>query len=79
LLAASGEENRAIAAGLGIVTNTVLKWRKWFFEEGLDGLVDRSRSGRPKIFSPSGAGRGQSDRLRVASQAGRAAQPLLGR
>ena len=28
------------------------KWRKRFFEEGLDGLKDRQRTGRPRAFSP---------------------------
>ena len=37
----------------------MIKWRKRYFEEGIDGLVDRKRSGRPRRFSPSGDGRGQ--------------------
>ncbi len=54
LAAAGGEENASIAARLGVALNTVIKWRKRFFEEGMDGLVDRKRSGRPRTFSPSG-------------------------
>jgi hypothetical protein len=57
--AASGEENASVAARLGVALNTVIKWRKRFFEEGMDGLVDRKRSGRPRTFPPSGRGRGQ--------------------
>jgi transposase len=52
LLAAAGLQNAQVAEQLGIAPNTALKWRKRFFEEGLDGLADRPRSGRPKVFSP---------------------------
>jgi transposase len=51
LAAAAGTSNADIAADLAIALNTVIKWRKRFFEEGLNGLVDRKRSGRPKHFS----------------------------
>ena len=54
LAAADGEENAAIAVRLEVALNTVIKWRKRFFEEGMDGLVDRKRSGRPRTFPPSG-------------------------
>jgi transposase-like protein len=60
LLAADGMENVAIAERVGVVVNTVSKWRKRYFEEGMDGLADRKRSGRPRSFSPSGASRGQA-------------------
>jgi FixJ family two-component response regulator len=50
LAAAGGEPNRRIAAGLGVVPNTVCKWRKRFAEQGLAGLADRPRSGRPPRF-----------------------------
>ena len=54
LAAADGEENVSIAERLGVSLNMVIKWRKRFFEEGMDGLADRKRSGRPRTFSPSG-------------------------
>lgn len=54
LAAANGEENASIAERLGVALNTVIKWRKRFFEEGMDGLADRKRSGRPRTFPPSG-------------------------
>jgi transposase len=54
LAAADGEENASIAERLEVALNTVIKWRKRFFEEGVDGLADRKRSGRPRTFSPSG-------------------------
>jgi len=53
LAAADGEENVRIAGRLGLALNTVIKWRKRFWEEGMDGLADRKRSGRPRTFSPS--------------------------
>ena len=52
LAAAAGMNNADIAEDLGIALNTVIKWRKRFFEEGMDGLVDRKRSGRPRLFPP---------------------------
>lgn len=52
LAAAAGERNKVIAAGLGVDADTVSKWRRRYAEEGLGGLVDRKRSGRPRRFSP---------------------------
>jgi transposase len=54
LAAADGEENLSIAQRQGVAPHTVIKWRKRFFEEGMDGLADRKRSGRPRTFPPSG-------------------------
>jgi transposase len=51
LLAAAGLANAHIARRLGIAPNTAGKWRKRFFEEGVDGLVDRKRPGRPRRFT----------------------------
>jgi transposase len=50
LLAAAGWTNRGIARKLGLAPNTASKWRKRFFQEGLDGLGDRKRPGRPRTF-----------------------------
>jgi len=52
LAAAAGTNNADIADDLGIALNTVVKWRKRFFEEGIAGLADRKRSGRPRRFPP---------------------------
>jgi transposase len=54
LAAADGEENASIADRLEVALNTVIKWRKRFFEERIKGLADRKRSGRPRTFPPSG-------------------------
>lgn len=50
LAAADGEENSEIAERLGVAPNTVLKWRKRFFVQGIGALEDRRRSGRPRTF-----------------------------
>lgn len=50
LLAADGLQNVDIAARVGMCVDVVSRWRKRFCQEGLDGLVDRSRSGRPRRF-----------------------------
>jgi transposase len=52
LLASEGLANKEIAARLDTTAQTVCKWRKRFYEEGLGGLEDRPRSGRPPVFSP---------------------------
>ena len=50
LLAAAGWTNRGIARKLGLAPNTAGKWRKRFYKEGLGGLRDRKRPGRPRAF-----------------------------
>lgn len=59
LASAEGEENASIAERLEIALNTVIKWRKRFFDERVAGLTDRKRSGRPRTFPPSGTRRGE--------------------
>ncbi len=54
LMAAQGLPNNVIAERLDTPRQVVSKWRRRFFESGLDGLDDRPRRGRPPIFSPSG-------------------------
>jgi hypothetical protein len=60
LLAAEGTSNKEIARGLYTTPQTVCKWRKRFYEEGLGGLEDRPRSGRPPLFSPRSEDGGES-------------------
>ena len=50
LLAADGECNTGIAERLDVHVSVVSRWRKRFCESGLDGLVDRARSGRERSF-----------------------------
>ena len=51
LLAASGWTNAGIARTLGIAPNTASKWRKRYATQGVDGLRDRKRPGRPRVFA----------------------------
>jgi transposase len=52
LMAAAGLDNDEIAARLDTRREIVSKWRKRFFEQGLPGLEERPRGGRPPVFSP---------------------------
>ncbi len=56
LLAARGLDNDVIAGRLNTRREVVSKWRKRFFEEGLAGLDERPRRGRPVRFSPQPRG-----------------------
>lgn len=50
LLAAAGESNRAIADKVGMHYNQVAVWRRRYAEQGLGGLDDEARSGRPVVY-----------------------------
>ena len=50
LLAADGLPNSAIAARLGVCEDTARKWRRRYCEQGLGGLADAPRPGRPRKF-----------------------------
>lgn len=52
LMAAEGLDNKTIGERLSLPRQIVSKWRKRFFEERLEGLEDRPRTGRPSAFSP---------------------------
>ena len=79
LLAAEGRSNAEIADCLGVSRQSVSEWRKRFFDEGVSGLEERPRPGRPGSFSP-GAGRGgEGARVRAAGGEGRAALTLVKR
>jgi len=56
LLAAQGLRNDEIAQRLNCRREVVSQWRKRFFEQGLQGLEDRPRRGRPATFPPTGTG-----------------------
>jgi len=77
LLAAEGKTNAEIARRLDCSLRTVSLWRKRFFEQGLDGLRDRARPGRPRRFPPGRGGAGEGDRLRAAARARPAPLALL--
>jgi transposase len=56
LLAAHGLANDEIARRLNTRREVVSLWRKRFFEQGLAGLEERPRRGRPPAFPPTGTG-----------------------
>ncbi|MDW4911334.1 helix-turn-helix domain-containing protein, partial [Streptomyces sp. ADMS] len=51
LHAARGRSNARIARDSGLHLDTVRCWRGRFAEQGLAGLSDRERSGRPPVFT----------------------------
>ena len=57
LAAAQGDSTTAIAAALGITPVTVSKWRTRFAREGMAGLVDAPRSGKPATYTVATEGR----------------------
>jgi transposase len=48
----SGEPQAQIAARLSTRPNTVSKWRIRFAQQGIAGLADAPRSGKPKTYGP---------------------------
>ncbi|WP_082588510.1 IS630 family transposase [Terrabacter sp. Root181] len=50
LLAADGESNTAIAARVGVSRPTVIDWRNRYAAQGISGLDDDPRSGRPRTI-----------------------------
>ena len=53
LAAAQDTPNAHTAATLGVHVDTVRKWRRQFSKDGMGGLRDRPRSGRPLQFAPA--------------------------
>jgi hypothetical protein len=50
--AAHGYSNAKIAHRQGVTIDTVRRWRGRYADEGMTGLADRRRSGRPPRFTP---------------------------
>lgn len=50
LLAAQGLSNRAIGVQVGLHYNQVALWRDRYRDEGLAGLADTERPGRPPVY-----------------------------
>jgi transposase-like protein len=76
LMAADGKTNCEIGAQLGMSREAVGRWRRRFCEQGLDGLEDKARPGRPRRFPPGGDRPGQSGRMRSAAHPRRRALAL---
>ena len=52
LLADEGVGTNEIVARVGVSKPTVIAWKRRFAEEGLAGLDDRPKSGRPAVIDP---------------------------
>ena len=52
LMAADAVSSPKIAEVVGVNRNQVDLWKHRYRDEGLDGLVDRDRSGRPPVYGP---------------------------
>ena len=70
LYAAQGLSNDEIAQRLDTPRQIVSKWRKRFFQEGLAGLEELARQGRPGVFSPRYLGRRKGLRVWAAQRGG---------
>ena len=53
LLAAGGMSGRRISVEVRLSEQAVCKWRLRFLAEGMDGLNDAPRSGRPLVYGPT--------------------------
>src|SRR3954471_12994118 len=58
LFAAEGLADKEIALRCGCHPQVVSKWRRRFCEQGIEGLKDRPRAGRPRRFPPAAGRRG---------------------
>jgi transposase-like protein len=70
LLAAEGFTDVEIAARLDCTDRMVAKWRRRFRIEGLAGLDEKPRPGRPRSFSPHRDRGGQGAGVRAAGDLG---------
>jgi Winged helix-turn helix len=77
LYAADGMIDKEIAVSCDCHPQVVSKWRRRFCEQGIEGLEDRPRAGRPRRFPPAAGRRGRCRGVRAAGQARPAAGALL--
>lgn len=50
LLAHQGLSSAAISKQIGMHESHIARWRRRFLEQGLEGLLDAPKSGRPRIY-----------------------------
>jgi len=79
LLAGEGLTDVEIGGRLDCTDRMVAKWRRRFAAEGLAGLDERPRPGRPRSFSPRRDRRGQGAGVRAAGADRPATVALVGR
>jgi len=77
LYAAEGLQDKEIAVRVDCHPEVVSKWRRRFCEQGIEGLKDRPRAGRPRRFPPGAGRRGRGGGVRAASHLRAAAGALL--
>lgn len=53
LMLASGETFHKTSEYVGMGERHIRKWARRFSEQGIEGLYDSKRPGRPPVFSPS--------------------------
>jgi putative transposase len=51
LLSAEGKTSRDVSSAIGVCAATVRKWKRKFRENGMEGLYDEYRKGRPRTHS----------------------------
>ncbi len=76
LLLADGVSYVETARLVGLADRHVRKWVRRFVRDGLDGLHDLPRSGRPPAFPPSGGDGGSQAGVRATGGAGAVAVPM---
>jgi len=69
LMAHRGETTKAIAGAVGVSVQSVSHWRSRLARQGIEGLRERARSGRPRRI-------GQTQRLELLALACEPAEPL---
>lgn len=81
LLLADGVAYVETARRVGLADRHVRKWVRRFVRDGLDGLEDLPRSGRPRVpacgcFPPSGGNGSRQAGMRAAGRAGAVVVPV---
>ena len=66
LLLAGGQSYAATSRQVGLAERHVRKWAKRFLRDGIEGLRDGKRTGRPPVFSPRSSHLPRQDGLRAA-------------
>ena len=66
LLLAEGQTYAATSRQVGMAERHVRKWARRFIRDGPEGLRDRPRPGRPRVFSPHRGGARRQDGLRAS-------------
>jgi hypothetical protein len=77
LYAAEGLADKEIAVRCDCHPQVVSKWRRRFCEQGIEGLKDKPRAGRPRRFPPPAGRRGRRGRMRASGATRPTAGALL--